>query len=145
MIGCDVGAGEPAAGSIVIANVLASIPAGRGGFTTVALPWGSGRKRPAAIGAPLAGSVLAWIDKEMPGGQSKEEWKGYAETNKILDLNPPVPVDGYFHWSAQDNFEWVAGYGDRFGLIYVDFETQTRTPKLSARWFREAARQNAVV
>ena len=56
-----------------------------------------------------------------------------------------VPVDGYFHWSAQDNFEWVAGYGDRFGLIYVDFETQTRTPKLSAHWFREAARQNAVV
>jgi aspartate-semialdehyde dehydrogenase len=46
------------------------------------------------IGAPLAGSVLAWIDKEMPGGQSKEEWKGLAETNKILGLNPPVPVDG---------------------------------------------------
>jgi aspartate-semialdehyde dehydrogenase len=46
------------------------------------------------IGAPLAGSVLAWIDKEMPGGQSKEEWKGMAETNKILGLNPPVPVDG---------------------------------------------------
>jgi len=46
------------------------------------------------IGAPLAGSVLAWIDKEMPGGQSKEEWKGFAETNKILGLNPPVPVDG---------------------------------------------------
>jgi beta-glucosidase len=56
-----------------------------------------------------------------------------------------VPVDGYFHWSAQDNFGWIAGYGDRFGLIYVDFETQTRTPKLSAHWFREAARQNAVV
>jgi aspartate-semialdehyde dehydrogenase len=46
------------------------------------------------IGAPLAGSVLAWIDKEMPGGQSKEEWKGFAETNKILGLNPTVPVDG---------------------------------------------------
>jgi aspartate-semialdehyde dehydrogenase len=48
----------------------------------------------AEIGAPLAGSVLAWIDKEMPGGQSKEEWKGIAETNKILGLDPPVPVDG---------------------------------------------------
>jgi aspartate-semialdehyde dehydrogenase len=46
------------------------------------------------FGAPLAGSVLAWIDKEMPGGQSKEEWKGMAETNKILALVPPVPVDG---------------------------------------------------
>jgi len=56
-----------------------------------------------------------------------------------------VPVEGYFLWSAQDNFEWVYGYGDRFGVIYVDFETLERTPKLSAEWFREAARQNAVV
>jgi len=46
------------------------------------------------FGAPLAGSLLPWIDKEMPGGQSKEEWKGMAETNKIMGLNPPVPVDG---------------------------------------------------
>jgi aspartate-semialdehyde dehydrogenase len=46
------------------------------------------------FGAPLAGSVLAWIDKDMPGGQTKEEWKGMAETNKIMGLNPPVPVDG---------------------------------------------------
>lgn len=56
-----------------------------------------------------------------------------------------VPVDGYFYWSSQDNFEWIYGYGDRFGLIYIDFETQRRIPKLSAEWFREAARQNAVV
>ncbi|HKE74043.1 MAG TPA: GH1 family beta-glucosidase [Acidimicrobiales bacterium] len=56
-----------------------------------------------------------------------------------------VPVDGYFLWSAQDNFEWIEGYGNRFGLIYVDFDTLDRTPKLSAGWFREAARRNAVV
>jgi beta-glucosidase len=56
-----------------------------------------------------------------------------------------VPVDGYFLWSAQDNFEWVWGYGNRFGLVYVDFETLERIPKLSAEWFRAAARQNAVV
>jgi beta-glucosidase len=56
-----------------------------------------------------------------------------------------VPVDGYFYWSSQDNFEWIYGYGDRFGLIYVDFDTLERTPKLSAEWFREASRQNAVV
>jgi aspartate-semialdehyde dehydrogenase len=48
----------------------------------------------AEFGAPLAGSLLAWIDKEMPGGQTREEWKGMAETNKIMGLNPPVPVDG---------------------------------------------------
>ncbi len=46
------------------------------------------------FGAPLAGSLIPWIDKDMPGGQTKEEWKGMAETNKILGLNPPVPVDG---------------------------------------------------
>jgi len=56
-----------------------------------------------------------------------------------------VPVDGYFLWSAQDNFEWVDGYGNRFGIVYVDFKTQKRIPKLSAEWFREAARRNAVV
>jgi beta-glucosidase len=56
-----------------------------------------------------------------------------------------APVDGYFLWSAQDNFEWIWGYGDRFGIVYVDFDTLERTPKLSADWFREAARQNAVV
>lgn len=56
-----------------------------------------------------------------------------------------VPVDGYFYWSSQDNFELIYGYGDRFGLIYVDFDTLERTPKLSAEWFREASRHNAVV
>jgi aspartate-semialdehyde dehydrogenase len=46
------------------------------------------------IGAPLAGSLLPWIDKDMPGGQTREEWKGMAETNKIMGLSPAVPVDG---------------------------------------------------
>jgi aspartate-semialdehyde dehydrogenase len=46
------------------------------------------------IGAPLAGSLIPWIDREMPGGQTREEWKGMAETNKIMGLNPPVPIDG---------------------------------------------------
>jgi aspartate-semialdehyde dehydrogenase len=46
------------------------------------------------IGAPLAGSLIPWIDRDMPGGQTREEWKGMAETNKIMNLVPPVPVDG---------------------------------------------------
>jgi aspartate-semialdehyde dehydrogenase len=54
-----------------------------------------GRALPTAeFGVPLAGSLIPWIDKDMPGGQTKEEWKGSAETNKILDLSPAVPVDG---------------------------------------------------
>jgi aspartate-semialdehyde dehydrogenase len=46
------------------------------------------------IGAPLAGSLIPWIDRDMPGGQTREEWKGMAETNKIMGLSPAVPVDG---------------------------------------------------
>jgi aspartate-semialdehyde dehydrogenase len=43
---------------------------------------------------PLAGSLLPWIDKPVEHGQSREEWKGLVETNKILGLSPEVPVDG---------------------------------------------------
>ncbi len=47
------------------------------------------------FGAPLAGSLIPWIDKDLGNGQSKEEWKGMAETNKILGRNAdPIPVDG---------------------------------------------------
>lgn len=46
------------------------------------------------FGAPLAGSLIPWIDVALENGQSKEEWKGYAETNKILMKKDPIPVDG---------------------------------------------------
>jgi len=46
-----------------------------------------------------------------------------------------VPVEGYFHWSALDNFEWADGYKERFGLIYVDYATGERIPKDSFHWY----------
>lgn len=46
-----------------------------------------------------------------------------------------VDLRGYFVWSFLDNFEWAEGYSKRFGLVHVDFATQQRTPKASARWF----------
>lgn len=55
------------------------------------------------------------------------------------------PLKGYFLWSLMDNFEWADGYTKRFGIHYVDFQTQKRTPKLSAAWYREVIRRNAVV
>jgi beta-glucosidase len=56
-----------------------------------------------------------------------------------------VPVRGYFFWSLMDNFEWAAGYATRFGLVYVDYKTQKRTPKLSASFYREVIARNRVV
>lgn len=46
------------------------------------------------FGAPLAGSLIPWIDAKMETGQSREEWKGHAETNKILNADPAIPIDG---------------------------------------------------
>lgn len=54
------------------------------------------------------------------------------------------PIKGYFLWSLLDNYEWADGYSKRFGLHYVDFKTQARTPKLSAVWYREVISRNAV-
>jgi beta-glucosidase len=55
------------------------------------------------------------------------------------------PVKGYFLWSLMDNFEWADGYSKRFGIHYVDFKTEKRIPKLSAKWYRAAIAKNAVV
>jgi len=55
------------------------------------------------------------------------------------------PVKGYFLWSLMDNFEWADGYSKRFGIHYVDFKTQKRTPKLTAEWYREVISHNAVM
>ncbi len=56
-----------------------------------------------------------------------------------------IPVLGYFLWSLMDNFEWSDGFEKRFGLYRVDFDTQVRTPKLSASFYREIIGRNAVV
>jgi beta-glucosidase len=55
-----------------------------------------------------------------------------------------VPVRGYFLWSLLDNFEWADGYDKRFGITYVDFQTQKRTPKLSAAFYKATIARNSV-
>lgn len=55
-------------------------------------------------------------------------------------IDDGASVAGYFYWSIMDNFEWREGYKDRFGLIHVDYQTQKRTPKDSAYWYREVIR-----
>jgi beta-glucosidase len=55
-----------------------------------------------------------------------------------------VPVRGYFLWSLMDNFEWIYGFRQRFGLYHVNFETQARVAKLSASFYRDVVTENAI-
>jgi beta-glucosidase len=59
-------------------------------------------------------------------------------------LTHGVDLRGFFYWSLLDNFEWAEGYGKRFGLVHVDYETQQRTPKHSARWYADVIAGNAL-
>ena len=63
----------------------------------------------------------------------------------LLDaMKQGVPVGGYFAWTLMDNFEWADGYGRRFGLYYVDFETQERIPKDSSYLYRSIISSNSL-
>ena len=53
-----------------------------------------------------------------------------------------IDLRGYVQWSLMDNFEWEKGYAERFGIVYVDFETQERILKDSAYWYRDVIRTN---
>ena len=57
------------------------------------------------------------------------------ELNKAIDKG--VPCKGYFAWSLMDNFEWCEGYSQRFGLIWIDYNNQIRTPKNSFYWYKK--------
>jgi beta-glucosidase len=54
-------------------------------------------------------------------------------------------VRGYFQWSLMDNYEWAEGYAKRFGIVHVDYQTQKRTPKLSAHWYSRVIAENRIV
>jgi beta-glucosidase len=55
-----------------------------------------------------------------------------------------VDLRGYFVWSLMDNFEWAEGYAKRFGIVHVDYRTQQRVLKDSAKWYREVIRRNGI-
>lgn len=60
-------------------------------------------------------------------------------------IDDGVPVKGYFLWSFIDNYEWADGYARRFGVVYVDYATQQRTPKASALWYSKVIQGNQLV
>jgi beta-glucosidase len=94
----------------------------------------------------------AAFEDRMNGGEVVEDPRrvAYIESHVAAveqALAAGVDVRGYFVWSLLDNFEWEHGYSQRFGIVYVDFETQRRVPKRSALWYSEriaAAREAAV-
>ncbi|GGR68775.1 beta-glucosidase [Micromonospora fulviviridis] len=59
-------------------------------------------------------------------------------------ISAGVPLKGYFAWSLMDNFEWAWGYTKRFGMVYVDYDSQVRIPKSSARWYADVIRRNGL-
>jgi beta-glucosidase len=82
----------------------------------------------------------AWNDEVINGEIIDDERIDYLARH--LDVmrsakNQGAPILGYFAWSFLDNFEWAYGYEKRFGLIYVDYKTQKRTPKKSAFFYRQ--------
>ncbi len=82
---------------------------------------------------------------ELVDGKVEDQWridflKGYLAACEEAIQNG-VQLKGYFLWSFLDNFEWASGYEKRFGITYVDFETLERTPKASAKWYKEFIEQ----
>jgi len=91
---------------------------------------------------------LANIDWVAADGKVHDPQRIDYFTRHLSRLNQAISdgadVRGYFHWSLLDNFEWAEGYGKRFGLIHVDFNTQKRTPKESAAWYSEVIKANGL-
>jgi beta-glucosidase len=72
-----------------------------------------------------------------------EYYQGHlAQARRVIEAG--IPLAGYFAWSLLDNFEWAFGYSRRFGIVYVDFDTQQRTIKDSGRWYGQVAAANAL-
>jgi beta-glucosidase len=87
---------------------------------------------------------IALHDYVDPEGQIKDEervdfYDGHLRAAHDA-MDHGVNLTGFFPWSFLDNYEWAWGYGYRFGMYFVDYATQTRTPKLSANWYAKVTR-----
>ena len=82
----------------------------------------------------------AYDDPEPQDGRVKDDHRvSYYERHLracLAAIERGVPLKGYFAWSLMDNFEWAEGYGERFGIVRVNYDTQERTPKDSFRAFQ---------
>ena len=75
------------------------------------------------------------VDGRVKDTERIEYMRSHLEAIRVA-MQAGVDIRGFFYWSLLDNYEWNSGYDKRFGLIHVDYETQVRTPKDSAGWYR---------
>lgn len=85
-------------------------------------------------------------DEELKDGELNDSWridfiKSHLEAAHYA-IQKGVNLQRYYVWSVFDNFEWVFGYSRRFGIIYVNFQTQERTWKQSAKWYQHVIKNN---
>jgi beta-glucosidase len=110
--------------------------------------------------------ILRWVHSEAPGlslyvTENGAAFRDEVQNGKVADaqrleylrqhflrahqaIHEGIPLKGYFVWSLMDNFEWAYGYSKRFGIVYVDYSTQQRIWKDSAKWYQQVIAQNAV-
>jgi beta-glucosidase len=143
-----------------------TVRAGKDGLPEV-VPYPSDHPR-TAINWPVTPDALRWASKFLyeryrkpviitENGLSTNDWVSLDgkvhDTGRIdflsryisglkTSMDEGVEVLGYFHWSIMDNFEWAEGYKERFGLIHIDYPTQTRTIKDSGLWYRDLIRSH---
>ena len=90
----------------------------------------------------------AWDDTVGPDGEvddpERVEYLREHLAAAHAAIDEGVDLRGYLAWSLLDNFEWALGYGKRFGIVRVDYDTQLRTPKSSAKFYADVARRNAL-
>lgn len=87
------------------------------------------------------GAGFPGSDDELKNGEVNDQRRtGYLQKHIAAmesAMSNGANVQGYHVWSSHDNLEWLSGYGSRFGIIYVDFKTQQRTLKNSAKAYSE--------
>jgi beta-glucosidase len=88
----------------------------------------------------------AWDDDEIDGSVNDINRIDYLEKHLSameVAIDKGVPIRGYFAWSLLDNFEWTHGYSKRFGLVYINFQNQSRIIKESGKWYARRIQINS--
>jgi beta-glucosidase len=90
-----------------------------------------------------------YLDRLLANGEVHDLGRREFVRNHLISLHRAIhegfDVRGYFLWSLLDNYEWAEGYAKRFGIVYVDYKTLRRIPKLSAHWYSKVIQSNSIL